>query len=169
MSDSDAVSKTVSTLQSAYSLAKGIADLNEAHAIKVQIGELQAQILSAQESALRSQEREAALARQVDELEQRIAQLETWNAEKQRYQLTDFGEETFAYLLKPDMSEGEPTHRLCANCFEKRQKSILQYAHEDRGQDVYHCLNCDNMFNFGVKSPPPRPNGIGGRRDWMSS
>ena len=143
MSGSNAVSKTVSTLQSAYNLTKSIADLNEVHAVK-------AQILSAQESSLRSQEREAALTRQVHELEQHIAQLETWNAEKQRYQLTDFGGNTFAYLLKADMSEGEPEHRLCANCFQKCQRSILQFLHKSQGQETYQCPNCDHIFHFGV-------------------
>ena len=53
MAGPNPVSKTLSTLQSAYSLAKNIADLDEVHAVKVQIGELLTQILSAQESAIR--------------------------------------------------------------------------------------------------------------------
>ncbi len=153
MSDSDAVSKTVSTLQSAYNLAKGIADLNEAHAIKVQIGELQAQILSAQESVLRSQEREAALTRRAHELEQRIAQMETWSAEKQRYELKDFGGGTFAYLLQQGMENDEPPHRLCA---QENKKSILQFQlHNVMSQDVYNCPACQHEFHFGVPKDPP--------------
>ena len=156
MSGSDAVSKTLSTLKSAYSLAKSIADLDEAHAVKVQIGELLAQILSAQESEMRSQERESALVRQVHELEQRIDQMETWNAERQRYQLTDFGAGTFAYALKPGMENNEPPHRACANCFKKGQISILQFRHDTgMGQDVYDCPNCKNEFQFGVPQKPP--------------
>ena len=101
MPGSDPVSKTVSTLKSAYSLSKSIADLDDVHSVKVQIGELQAQILAAQESALLSQEREAALAEGIRNLEEKVAELEAWDAEKERYELTDFGGETFAYLLKP--------------------------------------------------------------------
>ena len=151
VADSNPISKTLSTLQSAYSLAKNIADLDEVHAVKVQIGELLAQILSAQESAMRSQERESALARQVHELEQRIAQMETWNAEKQRYQLTDFGAGTFAYALKPGIENDEPPHRACANCFKNDQISILQFVFNDMlSQDIYNCPRCKNEFRFGV-------------------
>ena len=74
----DPVSNTFAALQSAYNTVKGIADLNETHAVKVQLGELQAQIFSAQQSALAAQADQAALARRVDELEQLIAQMETW-------------------------------------------------------------------------------------------
>jgi hypothetical protein len=154
----DAVSNTFSAIQSAYHLTKSIADLNEAHAIKVQLGELLAQILSAQESALRSQDRESALTRQVHVLEDRIAQMETWNAEKQRYQLTDFGSGTFAYLLNPDQKGSDPTHRLCAACFQKREQSILQFKHRNNyGQEVCWCPNCKSEFAFGNRSTPTMP------------
>ncbi len=156
MAGPNPVSNTLSTLQSAYSLAKNIADLDEVHAVKVQIGELLAQILSAQESEMRSQERESALARQVHELEQHIVQMEAWNAEKQRYQLTDFGAGTFAYALKPGMENDEPPHRACANCFKKGNISILQFRHRDiMSQDVYDCPSCKNDFQFGVPKNPP--------------
>ena len=155
VADSNPISKTLSTLQSAYSLAKNIADLDEVHAVKVQIGELLTQILSAQESAIRSQERDSALARQVHELEQRIAQMETWNAEKQRYQLTDFGAGTFAYTLKPGMENDEPPHRACANCFKKGHISVLQFRLHVMSQDVYDCPSCKTEFAFGMPKAPP--------------
>lgn len=156
MADANPITKTLSTLQSAYSLAKSIADLEEAHAIKVQIGELLTQILSAQESALRSQERESALARQVHELEQHIIQMETWETEKERYQLTNFGGDTFAHLLKPEMANNEPAHRICAACFENDKKSILQsHGRNAYSQDRYFCPVCKTEFTFGVEREPP--------------
>ena len=157
MASPNPVSKTLATLQSAYGLAKNIADLEEAHAVKIQIGELLAQILSAQESAIRAQESETALTRQVHELEQHIAQMETWDAEKQRYQLTDFGAGTFAYALKPGMENDEPPHRACANCFKKGHISVLQFRlHDYMSQDLYDCPSCKNEFQFGVPKDPPR-------------
>ena len=120
----DPVSNTFAALQSAYNTVKSIADLNETHAVKVQLGELQAQIFSAQQSALAAQADQAALARRVDELEQLIAQMETWDAEKQRYQLTDFGAGTFAYAVKAGMENDEPPHRQCA-AVSKRTRSLF--------------------------------------------
>ncbi len=162
MPDSDAVSKTVSTLQSAYNLAKGIADLNEAHAIKVQIGELQAQILSAQESALRSQERETALTRQVHEIEQHIAHMEKWESEKERYDLTEITDGVFAFVLKEPERGSGPAHCMCANCFNEGHPVILQ----TETRQPYHtkfmiCHRCGSeIVTEGMRLPehsqPPR-------------
>ena len=149
MPGSDPVSKTVSTLQSAYSLAKDIADLNDAHAVKVQIGELQTQILSAQESALRSQESEAALARQVHELEQRVAQMETWDVEKKRYKLTELPPGVFVYALQKNAEGGEPMHYLCETCFNKGHKSVLHNRGHFNGLDHFECHACDAKINTG--------------------
>ncbi len=152
MADSNPVSKTVSALQSAYGLTKSIADLNEAQAIKAQIGELQTQILAAQESALASQAREADLSRRINELEQRITEFETWDAEKQRYQLRDFGGGTFAYTLKEGMENDEPPHQICPNCFQNKQRSILQGRGRDAfNRDMYKCPSCGTDFNFGER------------------
>jgi hypothetical protein len=126
MAESNPVSNTIGALQTAYGTLKGIADLNEVHAIKAQIGELQAQILAAQESALRSQEREATLARRVDELERQIAEMKKWEAEKSRYELHHFETGALAYVLKESECSGAEPHYICINCFEEGHASILQ-------------------------------------------
>ena len=102
--------------------------------------ELQGQIMAAQQGALAAHQREASMAEEIRDLKTRMAELETWDTEKQRYELTDFGGETFAYALKPDMSAGEPSHRICADCYQKGQKSILQFQGKTvTYQDHYSC------------------------------
>lgn len=132
MAESNPVSKTLSTLQSAYGLAKGIADLEQAHAIKSQIADLMDQILSARESAMRSQERETSLLGEVDGLKKQIDKMKTWDTNKERYCLQAVDTGAFAYVLKPNMQGDEPPHWLCANCFEKGQKSFLQFKEQLR-------------------------------------
>jgi len=41
-----------------------------------------------------------------------VASIETWNVEKGRYKLTDYGGGTFAYALKPEEAQDEPPHRI---------------------------------------------------------
>lgn len=78
-----------------------------------------------------------------------MAGFEKWEAEKQRYKLTDFGGGTFAYLLKPEAASGEPPHRICAHCYQRDEKSILQFVHRSDGQDYYKCPKCGDQV-FGV-------------------
>lgn len=118
--------------------------------------ELQAQIMAAQQGALAAHQREATMAEEIRDLKTRMAELEAWDAEKQRYKLTDFGGETFAYVLKPDMSSGEPSHRICAACYQKGHKSILQFRHQTgMGQDKYACPACKTDFLFGERGDLP--------------
>ena len=127
MASSNPVNTMVSGLQSAYSLLKDISDLEQAHAIKSQIGDLMDQLLSARENAMRVQERETALLGEIDDLKKQIDQMKTWDAEKQRYSLQAVDGGAFAYVLNPDMQGNEAPHWLCANCFESGQKGYLQF------------------------------------------
>ena len=67
---------------------------------------------------------QAELAERIRELEEKVAGFETWNAEKQRYELKPFGH-GFAYMLKPEMQGSEPQHQLCPNCYSRGKKSFL--------------------------------------------
>jgi len=154
MAESNPVAGTVAALQSAYNLTKGIADLNEVHAIKTQIGKLTAQILTAQENALLSQEREATLARQVNGLEQHIAQLETWETEKQRYQLESLPPGAHVYSLKEEMAAGEPAHHICPTCYQHGKKSILHQSETNNGTYHLECSECGTDLKVGHFKPP---------------
>ena len=143
-------------LKSAGNTAKTLVEIRDTAKFGGAIIELQAQILAAQQGALAAQDREAAMADEIRSLKKQVAELETWDAEKQRYQLTDFGGGTFAYLLKPSMGGSEPEHRICAACYEKGQKSVLQFSGQNTyQQDRYHCPACKTDFNFGVRGDPP--------------
>ena len=167
------LSAVLDPLKSAGDTAKGLVEIRDTAKFGGAIIELQAQILTAQQGALAAQEREATLAEEIRSLKEQVAKLEAWETEKQRYQLTDFGGGTFAYLLKPDMSESEPEHRICAACYEKRQKSILQFRGETAyQQDHYVCPACKTDFHFGERGNPPvirtrGPRGGGGT--WMGT
>lgn len=99
--------------------AKGLKDINDTAIRNTAIIELQEHILTARE-------KQATLLERVSNLEKEVADFEAWDAEKQRYNLTDFGGGTFAYTLKPEAGEGEPAHSICAACYQKGHKSILQ-------------------------------------------
>ncbi len=137
----------IGALKTAFDIAKGLKDIDDTARRNAAVIELQEKILSAQEA-------QATLVERVRELESKVASLEQWEAEKKRYTLTDFGASSFAYLLKPEAANGEPSHRICPNCYEKRQKAILQYKFRSAtGRDKWKCNTCDKDFEFGHPEP----------------
>ena len=116
--------------------------------------------MSAQASALAAQEDQFALLNQVRELEGQIAEMEDWEAERQRYELKAVHSGAFAYVVKPEVQGTEPPHWLCAACFHNRKKSILQKAGRapnDAHSRVWKCPNCKSevmvLWRFGPESP----------------
>jgi hypothetical protein len=77
--------------------------------------------------------------------------MKDWDAQKQRYKLVAPFSGCMVYALQKAMSDGEPPHYLCAACFQKGQRSILQA--QETGQrrkkdsighsySIYACPEC---------------------------
>jgi hypothetical protein len=98
-------------IKTAFDIAKGLKDIDDAARRNAAVIELQEKILTAQQEQM-------ALVERIGELEKQIERFETWEAEKKRYKLTDYGGGTFAYALKPEEAQGEPEHRICAHCYD---------------------------------------------------
>ena len=133
----------ISSFKVMLDIAKGLKDISDASARYAAIIELQEKILGAQEA-------QTALVQKVSDLEKELAAFKNWNAEKERYQLTDYGGGTFAYALKPEKAEGEPPHKLCANCFQQGKKSILKYTGKYGGQEGFDCHLCIKQIFLGI-------------------
>ena len=130
-----------------FDLAKGLKDISDATARNAVAIELQEGILTVQAQ-------QAALVKRVGELEAEVGRFETWETEKQRYELTDFGGGTFAYALKKGVEPPEPEHRICPRCYENRQRSILQFQHQTATRrDVFQCPACEISYSFGIQHP----------------
>lgn len=130
-------------------IAKTLKDMNDATARYGAVIELQEKILSAQES-------QTVLFNRIRELEELATEANAWKAEKTRYELHDFGGETFAYVLKADEARGEPSHKICANCFQSGRKSILQKLGGNiNGQVLHRCPHCGVDIRLGnfVRTP----------------
>lgn len=72
------------------------------------------------------QQDNATLRGQKDEAEAALKRMQDWEVQKQRYQLVAPFPACMVYALKQEASSGEPPHYLCAACFQKGQRSILQ-------------------------------------------
>ncbi|MCP4318360.1 MAG: hypothetical protein GY789_20670 [Hyphomicrobiales bacterium] len=122
-------------------------DLTKVNEIAI---EMQKQIMEIQESVLLAQSEKAELTQKIGDLESRLKAVQDWEAEKQRYQLHDFGGGTYAYKLKQDRADGEPPHRICANCFNAGKKSVMQFLFNDnQNRDHFRCDQCNSETEFG--------------------
>jgi hypothetical protein len=125
--------------------ASALKDMNDKAVRAAAVIDLQRQILDAQRQQFEIVQRNA-------ELEATVAAYEKWDTETQRYELKDYGGNTFAHELKASAASGEPIHRLCPNCFAQRRKSILQFNFRTmNSQDKYNCPACNTEFEFGLR------------------
>jgi hypothetical protein len=127
-------------IKTALDIVKGLKNLSDASARNRAVIELEEKLLAATKA-------QTELLNRISELEEKVASFETWDAEKDRYELKKFGHGV-ARFLKQEAQSAELSHPMCANCFEKRKKIFLQEVptniarqHLGKGQE-WHCPEC---------------------------
>jgi hypothetical protein len=156
MVDIGAIAGTVSALKGVSDIAKAMINLRDAQAVQTKVIELNNQILAAQDSAFAVHEEGAALVARIGELEKEVARLKDWEADKKRYQLANIGRGVVALALKESMSNGEPTHYLCADCAANGKKAYLQPHVSGPYYDKFKCGGCGFEIGIDKGTPPSR-------------
>jgi hypothetical protein len=173
MTDVATISAGLQSLKAAFEIGKTVLNLGLSVQVQDRIREMNAKILAAQENAIASRDYQFALLKQIGDLEKAIAELEAWDAEAETYQLTDVRPKgnvmgsAFAYAPKEGTHPTEPSHFICANCYQDRHKSILQEQFlYPGGCDALICPRCSMIIykdghpypeHFGLR-PPKRSN-----------
>jgi hypothetical protein len=121
---------------------------------------LHGEVLSAMQGAIAAQTREVALLDRVGELEKEVASFEKWDAEKDRYELKQLarGGPAFAYALKHDAQPVEKFHCICASCYQRRIKSILQFKSMAGIRSSTQILKCPVCGSEAHSEGWPPPN-----------
>jgi hypothetical protein len=132
----------LSAIKTAFDLAKGLKDIDDSARRNAAVIELQEKILAARET-------QSALLERISELEKKVASFETWESEKQRYELKEVGAGSLAYAVKESMRNGEPAHHICAACYQHGHKSILQ-PKADYPNKTLDCSECKAQIFTGV-------------------
>lgn len=138
MTDIATISAAIGSLRTAAEIAKGMIGLRDTAIIQGKVIELQSAILAAQSSALAAQSEQFDLINKIRDFEKDIARMKAWDSEKEKYTLKQVQPRSLAYAIKPEAQGSEPAHYICANCYEKGEKRILQQ------KDVLHlwCPEC---------------------------
>lgn len=128
---------------------KAFADEASANMMKV---ELSRHILDAQAGLLAAQQQLMEANQRVVEMKEELVRLKRWEEDSALYELADAGQGTLAYRKRYPQG-GEPRPWLCPNCFERREKAILQPRVASYSK-MLHCPRCGADFNVkGVHRP----------------
>ncbi len=127
MVDLTSIGGAIGSLKAAHEIVQGMIGARDTAVFQSKAIELQTQILAAQSSALAAHSDQFALLEKVRKLEEEMAALEAWNTEKERYTLHQVKDRRFTYILKKEVGPSEPNHQICANCYQNKHKSVLQY------------------------------------------
>ncbi|WP_207588959.1 hypothetical protein [Rhizobium sp. ZX09] len=150
MVDLTLVSGIATTLKTAMDIAKTTKEISDMSTVKGKVIEMQDLILTAQSSAMAAQTQLYEILQENAELKRKVSAVDDWKSTASRYSLKDYGGGTFAYELKADATDGEPTHRLCPACFEVGKKSILQHQGTTASQQqLFKCIPCDHEYRLG--------------------
>jgi hypothetical protein len=160
MIDISAIPDALTALKTSKDILQAMVGLHGAAAFNEKRLELQSKIMDAQSSVFLVNEERSALLKTVSDLEKQIADMKTWEGEKQRYVLKAVDSGAFVYPLKAGMENGEPPHWLCANCYENGKKSILQAAGPPatsgpEGMKIaWKCVVCSSVARVGFRTSP---------------
>jgi hypothetical protein len=137
----------LSAIKTAFDIAKGLKDIDDTARRNAAVIELQEKILTAQQT-------QAALIERVGELEKEVTRLKDWEADKARYQLAEIAPGLVALSIKEAMRNGEPFHRICADCAANGKKFYLQRHLSGPSLDRYKCRGCGEEIDVHKGSPP---------------
>lgn len=114
-----------------------------------QLIEFQRVIIQLQTNIAAVQIQNASLLSDKAELEKQIISLKQWEEESQKYELREVSTGIFARVEKGSVIPLKSAQKFCANCFEQREKRILQFQHVEVGRKKsLVCSHCKSSFVF---------------------
>jgi hypothetical protein len=144
MADMTLIAQAFTSLQSATQITKALIGLRDTAMIDSKVIELRDHLIEAQGSTMQAQTEQSSLIQEVRALKQQIMNMENWNEEKQRYQLTAPWPGCFVHALKESCKGTEPPHWICEHCYQDSRKSILHNTFKDNNKRIIFvkCSHC---------------------------
>lgn len=154
--DFAAIQAAVSSLKAATDISKSILEMKSISDVRGKVIELQGALLEAQNSALAATTSQFELQEQVRTLQAKLKEREDWATEKLRYRLVSpWDGPAQNYALLREHSNGEEPHFLCANCFNRETKSILNPLKNKTGWVQLVCPICKATMDTGYRGIGP--------------
>lgn len=120
-------------------------------------GDAARRLIELERALMLVEQENTALLKEKDAFEQRIAEFEAFDVERERYKHHQLASTAWVVTVKPDRAgESDLAQEgmyFCEPCFAVRQRSILQPVHSrDRVGYALKCHRCDSVIE--VEEPP---------------
>ena len=135
----------LTSLNTAKELMKATFGVVKDSATRDAITEINMQMYSLTESLLKAQIEYQTLIDVKKELEQKLLSYENWDAEAPNYELLEVSFGVHVYSEKSQQQRIYERVWLCPNCFENKQKRILQLQSRKMPWE-YVCNHCKSSF-----------------------
>jgi hypothetical protein len=142
MVDMGSIAAALGGLKTAADIAKGLLALKSDAERQAKVIELQTVILAAQSSAIAAQSDQFTMLEEMRQLRDEIAKVRAWETQKQRYKMAVPFPGVTVYALLRSMSNGEPPHYICANCYQDGKRSMLQHNTTKNNWPALACAAC---------------------------
>jgi hypothetical protein len=125
--------------------------------------EFQKSVIAANFQVATLQQDVSTLKGTIEDLKRETMRQEDWERESKRYALYDPGFGVAVRALKESMSNGEPPHYLCANCFNDGKKTVLYFGHiagnRNHHDEALFCKSCktESPTGYSGGSKPKYP------------
>lgn len=136
------ITTSVEAIKAATKHIKNILTLNKDAKILSDIVALQGLILDLHSNTIAMHAGYSDLFVEKEGLKAKLKKQNDWKGIKKEYKLKMVEKNQYIYVSKAK----DPQHWLCPNCFEKKQKSILQMTAEGAFGQFYKCPNCDHSL-----------------------
>lgn len=146
-------------LKGVFSSARELHQLTVDYSVKEKTQEILNKLSDVQMRHISQQELLIEAKERIIQLENEKKEKENWEAEASRYELFSAMPGTLVYRIKPSENDNEPVIYLCPQCYNRKQKSILQV----RGISVparvgmvvdMQCHSCNSSYMFARKHFP---------------
>jgi len=137
------IATTLATAKGATDLVSAILSASKNAAVTQKAAELTSVIISLQSDILSMQSEYQSVLQERDEWKTKAQRQEAWERTKSKYQLFSPSEGSFVFASIENNEIEEPSHWLCANCFNKEIKSFLQLIKKTTEGFLYQCQNKD--------------------------
>lgn len=135
----------LSGLKTMSDLTKLVLSAKVDSAVTEKATESQTAIISLQCAMLELQSQYQLLSVENEELKKQLIESERWETERQNYTLAEICVGVFVY--SSNGNDTAPSHWLCANCFQNKQKSLLQLDEKSIDGTSYLCPRCKTIIH----------------------
>lgn len=137
------------SVQALGNLLKSASTLSNYNEIIAAVSDVNSKLMAANTVALTAQEKQADLAKRLEESERSLALMRDWSRMAETYELFEVARGAFAYLPKIRNGSIVSTEKLCPTCFDQGIRSVFQQSHIEVGRQIgLTCFRCPAKLVF---------------------